>query len=118
MTAAAVMGLVIEAMRKIESRAIGDVPAASTRPDGLHLDMVAASHQAHRSRHRSVADVRLQDGMQVGHRSSPLQSAVRRKTAVAAHSHRAAATDVAPTSPRTARDRAAAVHGAGDGSGG
>ena len=31
-TAAAVMGLVIEAMRKIESRAIGDVPAASTDP--------------------------------------------------------------------------------------
>ena len=32
MAAAAVMGLVIEAMRKIESRAIGAVPAASTEP--------------------------------------------------------------------------------------
>ena len=34
-TAAAVIGLVIEAIRKIESLAIGDVPSASTRADGL-----------------------------------------------------------------------------------
>lgn len=31
-TAAAVMGLLIDAMRKIESRAIGEVPVMSTEP--------------------------------------------------------------------------------------
>ena len=33
----------------------------------LHFDLIAASHQAHRSRHRSAADVALQDAAQGGH---------------------------------------------------
>src|SRR5256885_6907891 len=36
----------------------------------LHLDPVAASHQGHRSGHRSVADMGLKDVVQVAHRRS------------------------------------------------
>ena len=70
MTAAAVMGLVIEARRKIESLAIGAPPTAFG--PGCHLGLVAASHEAHRSRHRPVAHVPLQNLVQVSHRSNYL----------------------------------------------
>jgi hypothetical protein len=36
---------------------------------GLHLDPAVAGHQAHRSRHRSAADVPFQDVTQIAHQS-------------------------------------------------
>lgn len=58
----------------------GDAPGGDIdggRADGLYLDPVATSHQAHCSRHCSVGDVRLKDVAQVGHRSRDLDSSGR-----------------------------------------
>lgn len=96
MTAAATIGLVIEAMRKMESLAIGAVPSTSAEAGRLHLGAVALDHQAHRARHRPLADVRVQNLVQVGrHRSTFSIRAVATKTSAAAPNHRTVHIDYA-----------------------
>ena len=84
------IGLVIEATRKIESLAIGAVPSTSADPAACHLDPVAAGYQAHRPRHRSVADMALQDVAQLAHGCLISGCVQKSKTAGQAENHRAA----------------------------
>jgi hypothetical protein len=55
-----------------KDRILGHRPSTDVSgTDGCHLDPITASHQAHRFRHGSVPDIRLQNLMQVSHESIP-----------------------------------------------